>query len=265
VKETYARVCAKDFAMPDRRMTNSRVAIMTGLTRKEVAKIFSGQDQIKRILDSNTHRIARVLQGWHNDKDFLGPYGMPRDLHVDADTSGAPTFVDLVRRYGGDMPARAMLDELLRSKSVVRADDKSAVRVAQRIYIPEGLAPEVIEVFARGVRRYIETIDFNHNVPDPALKRFERQVFPDDGICAEDWDRFRTFVKERLEPVIEELDTRFAWFDSPVKTGRKGLSVGVGVYVYCDDPDEQQSWTRLMNDSESLEKELADLQEVIGD
>src|SRR6202171_5217519 len=134
VKETYARVCAKDFAMPNKRMTNSRVAIMTGLTRKEVSKIFSGEDQIKKILESNAHRFARVLQGWHNDTEFLGPYGMPRELYVDGDPAGAPSFADLVRRYSGDMPARAMLDELLGSKTAVRVDEKGTGRVLRRTY-----------------------------------------------------------------------------------------------------------------------------------
>jgi hypothetical protein len=246
VKETYARVCAKDFAMPDRRMTNSRVAIMTGLTRKEVAKIFSGEDQLQKILESNVNRIARVLQGWHNDKDFIGPYGMPRELYVDTDPSGALTFSDLVRRYSGDMPARAMLDELLRSSTATRSDDKGTIRVTERTYVPEGLAPEVIEVFARGIRRYAETVVLNLTAPDSRFKRFERSVFPDDGICEEDWDRFRTFVKERLEPVLQDLDTKFSWFDSPKAKGKPSVSVGVGFYVFRDNPEDEASLARLL-------------------
>jgi hypothetical protein len=260
VKSTYARVCAMEFGVPDRRMTNSRVAIMTGLTRKEVAKIFAGEDHLEKILDNNVHRIARVLQGWHTDKDFIGPYGVPRELHVDNDPSGAPTFGDLVRRYSGDMPARAMLDELLRSKAVARADEKNVIRAERRSYIPDGLAPEVIEVFARSVRRYIDTIDNNNSVSDPKLKRFERHVFPDEGICAEDWERFRVFVKERLEPVLEDLDTKFAWFPSPAATGKKAMSVGVGVFVYCDDPAEQRKLAQLMANDEAVEKGLLEFE-----
>jgi Family of unknown function (DUF6502) len=246
VKETYARVCAKDFAMPHKRMTNSRVAIMTGLTRKEVSKIFSGEDQVKKALESNAHRVARVLQGWHNDNDFLGPYGMPRELYIDVDPAGAPTFAELVRRYSGDMPARAMLDELLRSNTAARVEERGTVKVLKRTYVPEGLAPEVIEVFARGVRRYVETVDFNLTAPNPRVKRFERSVFPDDGILEDDWDRFREFVKERLEPVVQELDTKFSWFDSPTQRDKPALSVGVGFFIFRDDPEDAKTLARLM-------------------
>jgi len=46
-------------------------------------------------------RIASLLQGWHTDADFVGPYGVPRDLFFGSDPSGLKTFSELVRRYGG--------------------------------------------------------------------------------------------------------------------------------------------------------------------
>jgi len=247
VKQVYAVVCARDFSMPGKRMSHSRVAIMTGLTRKEVARILTEEDHLRKALDSNANRVARVLQGWHNDQEFLGPYGMPRDLFVDVDPSGARTFSELVRRYSGDMPPRAMLDELLRVKAATQVDEGEPVRVLQRTYIPEALAPEVIEVFARGVRRYVETIDHNLREPNPLNKRFERWVFPDDGIREQDWDDFRALVRERLQELIQELDTKFSWYEQPnLQRGDRAISVGVGLYVYRDDPEDEKVLATMM-------------------
>lgn len=249
IKEVYAKVCAQELAVPGRRMSHSRVAIITGLTRKEVAKIFSDEDRLRKALDSNANRVARVLQGWHNDPDFMGPYGMPRDLFMDTDPSGAMTFAELVRRYSGDMPPRAMLDELLRVSAAIELEGKEPIRVLQRTYIPEALAPETIEVFARGVRRYIDTIDHNLRAKDPADKRFERWVFPDDGINEEAWDEFRAMVRDRLEELIRELDTKFSWYDRPkTSKGEKVISVGVGLYVYRDDPEHEKALANLLSE-----------------
>ena len=113
LKSVFVEVADRDFDIPGRRMSQSRVAILTGLSRKEVAKQ-------KAILDSgnalsfvsNLNRVLRVLSGWHADPEFTGPYGLPLELPFESATSAS--FVDLVRKYSGDMSPRAMLDELLR-------------------------------------------------------------------------------------------------------------------------------------------------------
>jgi hypothetical protein len=38
LKNVFVEVAGRDFALPDRKPSQSRVAILTGLTRKEVAK-----------------------------------------------------------------------------------------------------------------------------------------------------------------------------------------------------------------------------------
>jgi hypothetical protein len=65
------------------------------------------------------NRATRVLTGWARDADFLDRRGQPRPLEVD----GAASFAVLVKRYSGDMPARAVLDELVRVGAVERLDD----------------------------------------------------------------------------------------------------------------------------------------------
>ncbi len=253
VKSVYAHVAAKEFAVPGRRMSYSRVAIMTGLTRKEVARLFGEGDKLRKALDSNANRVARVLQAWHNDPQFMGPYGFPRDLSFEPEPGGGPCFADLVKRYSGDMPPRAMLDELLRVKATVEVEETGLIRVQKRTYIPEEFAPELIEVFARGVRRYVETVDHNIQEQDPARKRFERWVFPDYGIRQQDWQAFRDLVQDRLQEVIEDLDTRFAMFSRPPSGDAESVSVGVGLYLYRDDPEEDKlfaDWLAEIDDTE---------------
>lgn len=256
IKTVYSHVAAKEFAVPGRRMSYSRVAIMTGLTRKEVARLFGEDDKLRKALESNANRVARVLQGWHNDPQFMGPYGYPRDLSFEPEIGGGPCFGDLVKRYSGDMPPRAMLDELLRVKATVQVEETGLIRVQKRTYIPEEFAPELIEVFAKGVRRYVETIDHNIQEQDPSRKRFERWVFPDYGIRVQDWQAFRDLVQDRLQDVIEDLDTRFAMFNRPAGDEHEGVSVGVGLYLYRDDPEEDKlfaDWLAELDDQDDTD------------
>jgi len=244
VRDIYVRVAFDEFSQGERPASLARVSISTGITRKQIVAIVGSEDRLKRALESNARALARLLQGWHSDPEFTGPYGFPRDLFFEADPAGAPSFADLVRRYATGLPPKVLLDELLGVQTAVHVPETGMIRVLKRTFIPEDMAPEQIEVFARGVRRYVETIDHNLREKEPSLRRFERWVFPDFGIKPSDWERFRDLVQERLQAVIEDLDTRFTSFERPDEREEQALSVGVGMYVYKDGDDDRSLFER---------------------
>ena len=168
IKGAYARVAATDFAVPGRPMSYSRLSITTGIARRDFDRVLGEEDRLRRALESNASRIANVLQGWHNDPEYMGPYGFPRDLAFAREAGGGPSFEDLVARYASDIDPQLMLEELMRVGAATIAEESGMIRVLKRTFIPEQMAPELIEVFARGVRRYVETIDHNLGEQDAA-------------------------------------------------------------------------------------------------
>src|SRR5436190_1238040 len=62
---------------------------------------------------------ARVLTGLIRYSHFHNEKGRPRPLEV----TGEAGFSELVKRHSGDMPARAVLDELLRVGAVRQRAD----------------------------------------------------------------------------------------------------------------------------------------------
>jgi hypothetical protein len=248
-KEVFARVCLREFAATssDERISNSRIAIVTGLTRREVAALIGEDGPLRRGADSDAGIVANLLQGWHTDPDFVGPYGVPRDLYLDSDPLGLQTFSELVRRYGGGVSRGAILDELRKIDAAVIPATGEPIRVLKRTYIPESAAPDALEVGAKGLRRLSETVDHNLQNGDSGEKLFERWVFPDDGILERDWERFHSLVSERLQELVRELDAKFSWFESPRTKGEDGISVGVGLIVYRDSADDQRDWQQLLD------------------
>lgn len=239
VRDIYARVAYEEFLERGRPASLARISIVTGLTRKQLTSILGEEDTLKRALASNASALARLLQGWHNDPDFTGPYGFPRELSFETDPSGALSFSDLVHRYAQEVSPRVLLAELLRVQAAVHLPESGLIKVLKRTFIPEELAPELIEIFARGVRRYVETVDHNIREREPGHRRFERWVFPDFGIREKDWEPFRELVQERLQGVIEDLDRTFTKFERPDPEIDTALSVGVGMYLYKDGDDER--------------------------
>lgn len=115
-KAVYVEAAAEAHRQKSGRVNQSRVAIVTGLTRAEVKRLLDAPRDAQARYDWHRHRATRVLLGWYQDPEFRDKRGFPREL---ARRGKKGSFAALVRRYSGDMPVRAMLDELIATRAVV--------------------------------------------------------------------------------------------------------------------------------------------------
>lgn len=159
-KAVYVEVALKDFKVTGRKATRTRIAVMTGLTRKEVKRVIDEAIKERFELKTSFNRLGRVLVGWHTDADFTGPYGMPLELQYETGNPDEPTFAYLVKKHSGDMSPRSILDELIRV-GAVQETDASWFRVMRREYIPEAQGAHTFERTGVVVRNFVNTVEFN--------------------------------------------------------------------------------------------------------
>ena len=240
VKGVYVDVARAEFALPEARQSQSRVAIITGLTRKEVARLFVALDRDIIGAASNLNRVGRVLAGWHQDPDFTGPYGMPYELSFDA-PQGRRSFTELVRRYSGDMPPRAMLDELKRVGAVMETP-AAQIRVLARSYIPAKTDPATLDFMAVALTDLAETLDHNLDAIGED-KLFERRVWTPAGIPTESVIDFRFLIAEKGQQFLEQLDD---WLSARELAAAKGrvkdrTQIGVALYMFVRRKDASTS------------------------
>jgi len=235
-RRAYVEVAMKDFAIDGKKPTISRASILSGLTRKEVRRLLSlpARDSVESG-GERYNRAARVLTGWVRDPDFLDAAGDPRTLPLE----GAKGFAALVRKHSGDMPARAVLDELHRVGAVAWIDDQH-VQLHTRAYVPAGSASDKLGILGHDVAALIGTIDHNiqHGAGDP---RFQRKVMYD-AIPRRDLPAFRKLSANQAQSLLERMDR---WLqvrhrvaaagkdDEPDATPRR--RVGLGIY-YFEEP-----------------------------
>jgi hypothetical protein len=249
VKTSFVTIAAQEFRVPGKKMSKARIAIVTGLTRKEVHRLSEIDQKEVFTLKTNLNRITRVLSGWHTDPDYVGPYGLPLEIRYDSEHPKDVTFVRLVQQYSGDMTPRAMLDELLRVGAVKEADHHW-IKVLKREYVPEALAPDFLERLGRGVHDYVHTLEENMQKYDEDSGRFERSVSPEKGLRAQDLPRFDAYIKVRCQDLLEELDNWLSQQPQPDKSKNDiVLRTGVGIFHFVADPD-----TEVKNIKELLEE-----------
>jgi len=206
-KEVYVETALRHFEDAGR-VNKSRIAILTGLTRKEVKNV------IDRTLeetqpDKNYSRPERVLTGWFSDPKYTGPYGIPLELPYESVQQDGPSFVKLVREYGGDMAPRQMLNELLVSGSVIEVEGR--YKAVRRMYKFSALSPEFIKRLGEVGYRVFSTAAKNIDKEMEGSGYFDRMVFADEGCTQEVIDAFDKYIKVRGQELLEEIDV---WFSS---------------------------------------------------
>lgn len=228
-KRVYVDVAMKEFAIPGRKQTTSRVSVLTGLTRKEVQRLLIGDADSETTVFERYHRAARVISGWVRDKKFRTARGAPQVLAFEG---GSKSFTELVRRYSGDMPARAVLDELLRVGAVQRLA-RGRVRLIARAYVPRSSALDKIGILGTDVADLIHTVDHNldRGESDP---RFQRKVMYD-NLPADVIKEFRRLSAAEAQRLLERLDGWLAGHDRDVRRDVKGagrVRAGIGIYYF---------------------------------
>lgn len=247
-KAVYVEVALKDFKVSGRRATRTRIAVMTGLTRKEVKRVIDEAVKERFELKTSFNRLGRVLVGWHTDADFTGPYGMPLELEYETGNPNEPTFSVLVKRHSGDMSPRSILDELVRV-GAIRETEVGWFRVMRREYIPEAQGAHTFERTGVVVRNFVNTVEFNMTKLAPGKGRFERHVTADDGIRREDLPKFDHYLRERCQVLLEEIDNWLAGLPKPdPKKGDEVIHTGIGIYHYMSHEQDERSFKNVLMD-----------------
>jgi hypothetical protein len=236
-KRAYVDVAMRHFGIPGKKPTVSRASLLTGLTRKEVQRLVDEAESTDLPADTAPdNRAARVVAGWIRDPDFLDATGQPRPLAFDGEVAGQ-SFSTLVRRYSGDVPPRAVLDELLQVGNVERGPD-GGIRLLTRVYLPRGSDTGKLAILGSDVAYLIRTIDHNLQGHEPA--RFQRKVTYD-NLPVEAVDEFRAMSARHSQELIELLGEWLARHDRDVNpevqgTGRK--RAGVGIFYFEENVDD---------------------------
>lgn len=221
-KRAFVRVATTEHGLRGRPTNTSRVAVMTGLTRKEVKRVKDGLAQ-GLSNDSKMGPASTVLHFWHKDPKFLDANGTPRELAIEGNTE---SFSVLARLYGGDVPPGALLTELQRSGSVIETSE-GKLQVTSRYFLPSGGTERFVDAVSFSLENFAHTT--SQNILDSGSKNphLERFVWSD-RIDDETAEKFRVIAKNRAIELLEYLDDWIAANESEQPTGTR---IGLGAYI----------------------------------
>jgi hypothetical protein len=231
VRGAYLDIARAELVPPGRPHTDSRLSILTGITKEEVHRIRALDEKDESEVGLN--RIARVLQGWSQDPEYLGPYGLPLEIPLLGD---GISFEQLVKTYADDVTPRALLEELVRVNAALETDD-GYVRLLNRTYLPTPLDPVGLERLGNVVNYFIDTVDFNLQKKKQGEGRFERYAITMEGLSPSAFQAFDELIREKGQELLEILDD---WLgQNETKGGHKlpptqSIRTGVGIFHFIE-------------------------------
>lgn len=243
-KDVYVEVAIRHFS-ENRRINQSRIAVITGLTRKEVKRVLVRAQRSEQF-DRSFSRPSRLLTGWHSDPRFIGPYGVPLDLPYDSGAQDAPTFKELVRIYGADMSPKAMLDIVIGSGAVVEIEE-GLYKAVRRGFTPTALSPELIERFGDVAHDFFSTAARNIEKKSSADALLERVVRSSRALSPPAIEQLTVFLKENGQLFLEKIDNWLvARDDDDVEPDQVKAITGLGMYHYIESAEDKSSLKDLL-------------------
>lgn len=234
-KTAFVDIATADYGIRGRPTNISRVAVMTGLTRKEVRRLRNKTESGDETEILRPMPMAVILHQWYTEGDFLDESGKPIDLPFEGDDG---SFSELVRRYGGDIPPGAMRTELKRINAVEEIDS-GLLRVLKR----NVSGKEINERLADGLELlvYPTLLALAHNTANPNEETWVMRTAATSRVRDSDLSRLRRISSDRLTEFVESIDDLFAAYetlhdDDPAGSSKKAIGVGV-IYFQEENTD----------------------------
>jgi hypothetical protein len=244
LRELYINVAEYDFALPGKPQTDSRVSILTGINRREVARL-RGAGAPVSTTPSSLSGASRILALWLGGKDFCDAAGAPLALHR-SDDLGKPSFEQLVASVTRDVKARAVLDEFLARRIVAIAADGRIKLLVNALTPPIG-DEQQLYFFGRNLHDHIAAAVAN--ITSEKAPFFERAVHYD-GLSAHTAQTLVTLSREQANAALLAANREaLARCDADGGGSTRWI---FGVYVYAETTADAVASTPKSPDEDAL-------------
>ena len=228
LKRVYVEVAEESFRLDDKPLTDSRIALLTGVHRKDI-RTFRSEDDDTLQARQKSALLATVVGQWTSAPDFANgsePALLPRQ----SDTG--PDFETLVRSISRDVRPRTVLDELQNAGLVSETED-GLLRLAPEAVVGTGDTADKEAFFAANVGDHLAAATENLLADTPPF--FERAVFynqlPPNAV-----DEIEASARAKAQALLEDLNRQTSSLHRDnAETAGPRQRYRLGIYFYRED------------------------------
>ncbi|MEY3007785.1 MAG: hypothetical protein RI942_2127 [Pseudomonadota bacterium] len=236
VREAYVLEGEEELLGNGGKVTVSSLAVLTGLSRKEVKRIKDSAADGEEGDAAQRHRIVRLLGAWSNHPDF-SENGEGRALPI----QGEQSFTELVKRFSGDMTPVSTLSLLEQSGNVLRVGDE--LFLIKKHYLPVQTPTQQLALFGTDVNELMQTII--HNLSSKHQERWFQRKVSNAQVSVDALAAFKQYAAEKSMALLEDYDEWLSKHEISNQAqqesdpqGEAAAYVTVGIY-YLETPKQE--------------------------
>jgi Family of unknown function (DUF6502) len=200
----FVDTATKDFVEKGVKSSSASICALTGLTTDELERTVSDQELFEGSYLADTATPAgRVLHGWYNDKDYVGPYGFPFEIPF---SEGARSIAELTARHAPGISPHVVLQELKRVKAVTEVGADIWKPLVQE-HIEPSLTPENAGRMASLIESLIATLENNTRPDREGTDLFERTVTIDVPLTDRQLLALQSYMKLNGGQLLQRIDS----------------------------------------------------------
>lgn len=238
LKGVFFEVAEESFQLPEKRQTDSRISLITGLHRKDVKRLRETSGTVPAP-KASPPLSAQLIARWTGNRQFIDAQGRPRPLARLAAADPERSFEGLVTAVSKDIRPRAILDEW-RRQGIARLDDDDRVHLLTDAFVPEAGQDDKTYYFGRNLHDHVAAGVHNLLGEQPPL--LERNVYYDQ-LTPESVQRLASLSREegmRALQAINRAALDMQERDAGRPEAKQRMSFGVYFYAPASDGQENQ-------------------------
>lgn len=176
LKTTYVEVAEESGAIAGKRLTDSRISLITGVHRGDVKRIRAEAITEPSEKEVKAGLSAQVMSIWAGHQAYLNSRGEPTTLYRYAQ-DGSPSFEELVLSVSKDKHPRSILDEWIHHGLVelFETDHKEQIALTEKGYVPEADFEEKLFFAGKNIGDHLSVVA--HNLENRTPRMFDRAVY----------------------------------------------------------------------------------------
>jgi len=246
-KLAFVQEASRERDVKGRSINTSRVAVRTGISRKEVRRVREAHMQMPRPLPGEIFGFAatpaQVLHRWYSDAQYLDASGTPRPLPL---IEPSPSFADLVKGVSGDLPLGAIRAELKQAGAIDEGHD-GTVRAVKRFYVPRDFDDKAVTIISGML--FPMAAGLAHNAdPNRGSDGFIQRIAFSRALDAVERVSFRRWARLQSTDFIESMDRWLGDHERRVPKddgNEQGPLVGIGVFYYEGPSADEEAADRV--------------------
>jgi hypothetical protein len=239
IKGLFVEVADKDFSIDNKRQTDSRISLISGVHRKDVRRLREYSPEVDEVMPANISLGSQVIALWNANPDYLNEAGRPKPLQRFAASNPNESFEALVRSLSTDIHPRAVLDEWLRL-GIATIDEENFVHLTTEMFIPHAGFEEKAFYFGHNLHDHAQAAVSNVIGQQPSF--FERCVHYDQ-LSESSVETIAEFAKKHSMKVLRGVNKVSDALALGDKVTKSNMRMTYGVYFYAEpmqDVDENQ-------------------------